>query len=77
MHLQIYMALDDDVGSAVEAALAEAGARGVTVRVVVDSLHGLHGSLGARNPLLERLGGRRGSSFAFSIPSPPLPRFTT
>lgn len=60
VHLQIYMALDDDVGSAVEAALAAAGARGVTVRVVVDSLHGFHGSLGARNPLLERLGGRPG-----------------
>jgi phosphatidylserine/phosphatidylglycerophosphate/cardiolipin synthase-like enzyme len=60
VHLQIYMALDDDVGSAVEAALAEAGARGVKVRVVVDSLHGLHGSLGLRNPVLERLGGRAG-----------------
>jgi phosphatidylserine/phosphatidylglycerophosphate/cardiolipin synthase-like enzyme len=54
------MALDDDVGSAVEAALAEAGARGVAVRVLVDSLHGLQGSLGARNPLLERLGNRPG-----------------
>ncbi|HEY6147457.1 MAG TPA: phosphatidylserine/phosphatidylglycerophosphate/cardiolipin synthase family protein, partial [Thermoanaerobaculia bacterium] len=60
VHLQIYMAVDDDVGSAVEAALAAAGARGVTVRVVVDSLHGFYGSLGARNPLLERLGGRPG-----------------
>ncbi|MGZ8859487.1 MAG: phospholipase D-like domain-containing protein [Thermoanaerobaculia bacterium] len=60
VHLQIYMALDDDVGSAVEAALAEAGARGVTVRVLVDSLHGLHGSAGMRNPLLERLGNRPG-----------------
>jgi phosphatidylserine/phosphatidylglycerophosphate/cardiolipin synthase-like enzyme len=60
VHLQIYMAADDDVGRAVEAALAEAGARGVTVRVVVDSLHGFHGSLGIRNPLLERLGSRPG-----------------
>ena len=60
VHLQIYMALDDDAGSAVEAALAEAGARGVTVRVLVDSLHGLHGSAGMRNPLLERLGKRPG-----------------
>jgi len=60
VHLQVYMAADDDVGSAVEAALAEAGARGVTVRVVVDSLHGAHGSLGVRNPLLERLGNRPG-----------------
>lgn len=60
VHLQIYMALDDDSGSAVEEALAESGARGIAVRVLVDSLHGLHGSLGARNPLLERVGNRRG-----------------
>ncbi len=60
VHLQVYMALDDDVGQQIEAALAAAGARGVTVRVVVDSLHGLHGSLGMRNPLLERLGNRPG-----------------
>ena len=33
-------------------------ARGVTVRVVVDSLHGLHGSFGLTNPLLTRLGAR-------------------
>ena len=73
VHLQIYMALDDDVGSAVEAALADAGARGVTVRVVVDSLHGLHGSFGARNPLLERLGGRPGVELRVLNPitSPP------
>jgi phosphatidylserine/phosphatidylglycerophosphate/cardiolipin synthase-like enzyme len=60
VHVQVYMALDDDVGRAVEAALAAAGARGVSVRVLVDSLHGLHGSLGARNPLLERLSSRPG-----------------
>ncbi len=60
VHLQVYMALDDDVGVEVESALAAAGARGVAVRVVVDSLHGLHGSLGLRNPLLERLGNRPG-----------------
>jgi len=60
IHMQVYMALDDDVGVQVESALAAAAARGVTVRVVVDSLHGLHGSLGLRNPLLERLGGRPG-----------------
>ena len=73
VHLQIYMALDDDVGSAVEAALAEAGARGVKVRVVVDSLHGLHGSLGLRNPVLERLGGRPGVELRVLAPitSPP------
>jgi cardiolipin synthase A/B len=60
IHLQVYMAADDDVGSQVEAALAAAGARGVVVRVVVDSLHGLEGSFGARNPLLERLRARPG-----------------
>jgi phosphatidylserine/phosphatidylglycerophosphate/cardiolipin synthase-like enzyme len=60
VHLQVYMAADDDVGRAVEAALAAAAARGVAVRVLVDSLHGLHGSLGLRNPLLERLASRPG-----------------
>jgi phosphatidylserine/phosphatidylglycerophosphate/cardiolipin synthase-like enzyme len=54
------MAADDDVGTLVEGALAEAGSRGVQVRVVVDSLHGLEGSLGAHNPLLERLRRRPG-----------------
>ena len=60
LHLQVYMAVDDDVGGPVEAALAAAGARGVTVRVLVDSLHGLHGSFGIRNPLFERLATRPG-----------------
>src|SRR5208283_5887469 len=60
LHLQVYMASDDDVGRAVEEALAAAGARGVTVRVLVDSLHGLHGSLGLHNPLLDRLASRPG-----------------
>ena len=41
VHFQVYMALDDDVGTAVEAALAATAARGVPVRVLVDSLHGL------------------------------------
>ncbi len=45
----------------------------MTVRVVVDSLHGFHGSLGARNPLLERLGGRPGVDLRVLDPitSPP------
>jgi phosphatidylserine/phosphatidylglycerophosphate/cardiolipin synthase-like enzyme len=60
VHFQVYMALDDDVGDQVEAALAAAGARGVNVRVVVDSLHGLHGSFGAHNRLLARLAARPG-----------------
>lgn len=60
VNLQVYMAADDDVGRAVEAALADAGARGVTVRALVDSLHGMHGSFGAENPLLARLAARPG-----------------
>ncbi|MGA7992600.1 MAG: phospholipase D-like domain-containing protein, partial [Thermoanaerobaculia bacterium] len=58
IHFQVYMALDDDIGARVESALAAAAARGVTVRVVVDSLHGLHGSFGLTNPLLARLADR-------------------
>ena len=68
VHFQVYMALDDDVGRPVEAALAAAGARGVTVRVLVDSLHGLHGSFGLRNPLLERLSSRPGVELRVSKP---------
>lgn len=60
IHLQLYMAADDDVGKAVEAALADAAARGVTVRVVADSLHALEGSFGMHNPLLQRLASHRG-----------------
>ncbi len=73
VHLQVYMALDDDIGGPVEAALAEAGARGVTVRVVVDSLHGLEGSFGAHNPLLTRLAGRPGVDLRVSRPVTGLP----
>lgn len=68
VHLQVYMALDDDVGRPVEAALAAAGARGVTVRVLVDSLHGLHGSLGAHNPIFDRLSSRPGVELRVSKP---------
>jgi cardiolipin synthase len=68
VHFQVYMALDDDVGRPVEAALAAAGARGVTVRVLVDSLHGLHGSFGLRNPILERLSSRPGVEFRLGKP---------
>src|SRR6185369_4482391 len=60
IHLQLYMAADDDVGRAVEAALADAAARGVTVRVVADSLHALEGSFGLHNPLLQRLASHAG-----------------
>ena len=72
-HYQVYMAADDDVGAAVEAALAAAGARGITVRVLVDSLHGLHGSFGARNPLLDRLSQRPGVELRVSRPLTGIP----
>ena len=38
--------------------VADAGARGVAVRVLVDSLHGFQGSFGFTNPLLTRPGSR-------------------
>ncbi len=68
IHFQVYMAMDDDVGGPVESALAAAAARGVTVRVVVDSLHGLHGSFGLTNPLLTRLGARPGVEVRLTRP---------
>ena len=68
VHLQVYMAADDDVGRAVEAAFVQAAGRGVSVRLLVDSLHGLHGSLGARNPLLDRLGAQPGIELRVSRP---------
>lgn len=71
--LQVYMAADDDVGRQVEAALAAAGGRGVKVRVLVDSLHGLHGSFGIRNPLLARLGAHGGVELVIARPITELP----
>lgn len=73
LHFQVYMAADDEVGASVEAALAEAAARGVAVRVLVDSLHGLHGSFGAKNPLLERLAARPGVELRTLRPITELP----
>lgn len=55
VHLQAYIVADDALGRHVEAALRAAARRGAAVRVLVDSLHGHHGSLGLSNPLLERL----------------------
>jgi phosphatidylserine/phosphatidylglycerophosphate/cardiolipin synthase-like enzyme len=68
VHFQVYMAADDDVGRPVEAALAAAAARGVTVRVLVDSLHGLHGSFGLHNPILDRLSLRPGVELRLGKP---------
>ncbi len=73
VHFQVYMAFDDDVGAAVEEALAEAGARGVEVRVLVDSLHTFHGSFGISNPFLERLAKRPGIEVRTSRPLRELP----
>jgi len=73
IHLQVYAAADDDVGRQVEAALTQAARRGVTVRVLVDSLHGRHGSLGVVNPLLARLGSQPGIELRVSQPISGLP----
>ena len=67
------MAADDDVGREVEAALAAAAARGVAVRVLVDSLHGLHGSFGLVNPLLERVAATAGVELRVVRPVKGLP----
>lgn len=75
VHVQVYMALDDDIGQQMEAALAAAAGRGVTVRLLVDSLHGLHGSLGARNPLLDRIGSLEGVELRVSRPISGVPTF--
>ena len=58
VHLQVYIVEDDPVAAEVEAALAAASERGVTVRLLADSLYSRHGSFGATNPLLERLEAR-------------------
>ncbi|MCL4182581.1 MAG: phosphatidylserine/phosphatidylglycerophosphate/cardiolipin synthase family protein [Burkholderiaceae bacterium] len=73
VHLQVYMAEDDALGRRIEAALAAAAARGVAVRVLADSLHGRHGSLGTRNPLLERLAARPGIALRVSRPITGMP----
>lgn len=73
VHVQVYIAHDDDVGRRIENALAAAAARGVQVRMLVDSLYGLHGSFGARNPLLERLGAVPGVELRLSRPVTGLP----
>ncbi len=70
---QVYMAADDEVGRAVEAVLCEAALRGVVVRVLVDSLHGLHGSFGAENPVLARLSQQAGIELRTCRPVNQLP----
>ena len=62
-HLQTYIFEDDRVGNLVSDALMAAADRGVVVRVLVDSLYSLHGSLGQENPPLARLEAHPGVSF--------------
>lgn len=76
VHFQVYMGVDDDASGPVEAALAAAAARGVAVRVLIDSLHGLHGSFGVRNPLFERLAARPGVELRALRPITELPQLT-
>ncbi|MCA9647076.1 MAG: phosphatidylserine/phosphatidylglycerophosphate/cardiolipin synthase family protein [Polyangiaceae bacterium] len=73
VNLQTYIVADDYVGQAVEQALVAAGERGVRVRVLVDSLHGLHGSFGVENTLLTRLANHQGISLRVSRPVPSMP----
>ena len=68
VHLQVYIAADDEVTRRFESALSDAAARGVQVRILVDSLYSLHGSFGARNSLLERLSARPGIAVRGSRP---------
>lgn len=56
VHLQAYIVRDDALTRQIEEALRLATARGVMVRILVDSLYSLHGSFGAENALLARLG---------------------
>jgi phosphatidylserine/phosphatidylglycerophosphate/cardiolipin synthase-like enzyme len=67
-HAQWYLVEDDDVTRTIEDALVRAGARGVAVRVLVDSLYSLHGSFGTVNPLLERLAAAPGVELCASRP---------
>ncbi len=53
--LQSYMFEDDPLGRKVAEALAAAATRGIEVRVLVDSLWSMHGSLQRTNPVLSQL----------------------
>ena len=60
LHAQWYIVEDDERSREVEQALVQAAARGVAVRVLVDSLYSRHSSFGVQNPLLARLAGVSG-----------------
>jgi phosphatidylserine/phosphatidylglycerophosphate/cardiolipin synthase-like enzyme len=68
VHAQWYIVEDDEVTREVEAGLVRAAARGVEVRVLVDSLYSLHGSFGVENALLRRLGAAPGVELRASRP---------
>lgn len=68
VHAQWYIVEDDEVTREVEAALVAAAARGVEVRVLVDSLYSLHGSFGVENALLRRLAAAPGVELRASRP---------
>ena len=68
VHAQWYIVEDDDAAREVEAGLVRAGARGVAVRVLVDSLYSRHGSFGVENALLRRLGAAPGVELRTSRP---------
>lgn len=55
VHWQSYIVEDDGTAAAVSDALQAAAARGVRVRVLVDSLYSLHEVYGVKNPVLSRL----------------------
>ena len=73
LHLQVYMAANDAVARSIVDALGNAAARGVRVRVLVDSLLGRHGSFGTENPLLTRLSEYAGVELRVSHPVNEMP----
>ncbi|MDP1829516.1 MAG: phosphatidylserine/phosphatidylglycerophosphate/cardiolipin synthase family protein [Archangium sp.] len=74
VHWQSYMVDDDPVSEEVADALRQAGARGVTVRVLVDALYSLHDAYGTRNPVLARLAASPGVEVRAAQPLSGLPR---
>lgn len=67
-HAQWYIVEDDEVGKELEAALRRAAERGVSVKILVDSLYSLHDSFGAKNTLVERLSHVQGIEVRASHP---------
>lgn len=76
VHWQCYIVDDDAVAVTFIDALREAGARGVTVRVLVDALYSRHDVYGAKNPVLERLRGAPNVTLRVSRPLDGVPSLT-